>query len=144
MDALDALQLRDQEINKALSLANDILNEDPKQDPDTQVTLSDSDDMDTLIGKQQIYFFLQKSQLLNSQIFYVEGCNFFTNKKLKIFTIASRFFFFSTPKIRNFLGLARQKREAKLFFYLSLIKFIFFDSSVRFVILATASFLVKF
>lgn len=57
MDALDALQLRDQEINKALSLANDILNEDPKQDPDTQVTLNDSDDMDTLIGKQQIYFF---------------------------------------------------------------------------------------
>lgn len=74
MDALDALQLRDQEINKALSLANDILNEDPKQDPDTQVTLNDSDDMDTLIGKQQIYFFLQKSQLLNSQIFYVEQC----------------------------------------------------------------------
>jgi len=55
MDALDALQLRDQEINKALSLANDILNEDPKQDPDTQVTSNDSDDMETLIGKQQIF-----------------------------------------------------------------------------------------
>jgi len=49
MDALDALQLRDQEINKALSLANDILNEDPKPDPETQVTHNDSDDMDTLI-----------------------------------------------------------------------------------------------
>ena len=61
MDALDALQLRDQEINKALSLANDILNEDPKQDPDTQVTHNDSDDMDTLIGKQQIFFYKNRS-----------------------------------------------------------------------------------
>ena len=71
MDALDALQLRDQEINKALSLANDILNEDPKPDPETQVTHNDSDDMDTLIGKQQIYIFCKKSQLWNLQLFFM-------------------------------------------------------------------------
>ncbi len=70
MDALDALQLRDQEINKALSLANDILNEDPKQDPDTQVTSNDSDDMETLIGKQQIFLTKNRIFLINLDIEY--------------------------------------------------------------------------
>ncbi|CAG5096814.1 Oidioi.mRNA.OKI2018_I69.XSR.g14793.t1.cds [Oikopleura dioica] len=50
MDALDALQLRDQEINKALSLANEILNEEPKQNENIEKDTTQSDeDMDTLI-----------------------------------------------------------------------------------------------
>ena len=58
MDALDALQLRDQEINKALSLANEILNEEPKQNDKTEKDKIQSDEeMDTLIGTFALFLF---------------------------------------------------------------------------------------
>ena len=58
MDALDALQLRDQEINKALSLANEILNEEPKQNDKTEKDKIQSDEeMDTLIGTSALFLF---------------------------------------------------------------------------------------